>query len=432
MTAKAARGRVKRGPGQLPIWDSPSEEASALPEDPVKKRLSRRQLATCNPDMLRWARSSGGFSVEFAAKGLGITEARLIAWESGGARPTIPQLRNLARLYKRPLASFYLSARPTDFTLPKDYRRLPGDPPAAYSPALLFGLRTASYRRAVALELETEAVSMPLFATRQPGESAEDVAKRARTRLGIRLDEQRSWTGKYDALNGWKNAAERLGVLVFHFGDVPVDEARGFSLVDPVLPVIALNGSDSVNGRVFTLAHELGHLVAGGGGTCDLVFRAASTGVDAAEVYANRFAGALLVPQEAILADVDVSRANKRTEWSDAQLERLARMFRVSREVVLRRLLILERTDEAIYQARRAELLALPRPELSVRPGRPAVAVMALRDVGKPFARLVLDAYHAASITGTDVSDYLGVRLKHLAKIEERLAGPDMLTGGEP
>jgi hypothetical protein len=56
---------------------------------------------------------------------------------------------------------------------------------------------------------------------------------------------------------------------------------------------------------------------------------------------------------------------------------------------------------------------------------------MAVRDVGKPFARLVVDAYRSDAITGSDLSEYLGVRLKHLPAIEARLSGPDMLTGGE-
>jgi hypothetical protein len=56
---------------------------------------------------------------------------------------------------------------------------------------------------------------------------------------------------------------------------------------------------------------------------------------------------------------------------------------------------------------------------------------MTVRDVGKPFARLILDAYQSNDLTGGDVSELLGVRLKHLPAIEARLAGADMLTGGE-
>jgi hypothetical protein len=43
---------------------------------------------------------------------------------------------------------------------------------------------------------------------------------------------------------------------------------------------------------------------------------------------------------------------------------------------------------------------------------------------------MVLDAYRADRITGSDVAEYLGARLKHLPRIESQLAGRDVLTGG--
>jgi len=100
--------------------------------------------------------------------------------------------------------------------------------------------------------------------------------------------------------------------------------------------------------------------------------------------------------------------------------------------VVLRRLMTLGKADEDFYKTWRADLLSLrARDDEEGSSGRPGVAVMTVRDVGKPFARLVIDAYHSDAITGSDVSEFLGVRLKHLPAIEARLAGPDLLTGGE-
>jgi hypothetical protein len=97
------------------------------------------------------------------------------------------------------MASFYLAARPVDFTLPKDYRRMPGEPPLNYSPALLFGLRLASYRRDVALQLEPDVANSELVRIAS-GQPAEDLAGRVRSMLMVRLEEQQSWTGQYDAL----------------------------------------------------------------------------------------------------------------------------------------------------------------------------------------------------------------------------------------
>lgn len=220
-------------------------------------------------------------------------------------------------------------------------------------------------------------------------------------------------------------------MLVFHFTDVEVHEARGFSLSEPILPVIGLNGSDSVNGRIFTLIHEVGHLLLGDGGSCDLGdYTDVSSPPVPVEVFCNAFAGALLVPRPALLEDAAVRNATAATSWSQSELERLARRFRTSREVVLRRLLTIGRTDEHFYGNWREAALTLPGRDKGAT-GRPSVAVMTVRDVGKPFARLVIDAYHADSITGSDVSEFLGVRLKHLPAIERRLGGGDLLTGGD-
>jgi Zn-dependent peptidase ImmA (M78 family)/transcriptional regulator with XRE-family HTH domain len=393
----------------------------------------KRYYAACNPAMLGWARSTLRLSLEMAAKKIGVVPARLADWEAGRTRPTIPQLRKCAHVYRRPLAAFYLPGPPRDFTVRnRDFRRLPGEPPGTYSPEMVLALRTAAYRREVALELEPETPLVALVGSATMEVPSDDLAAMARRALGVSLETQMGWTGSHTPLNGWKNAVEALGVLVFHYSDVSVEEVRGFSFGEPTVPVIALNGGDTVNGRVFTLVHELAHLYLGDGASCDLGdFTRPAEATGPAESYCNVVAGALLVPRDALMADAAVGRARRSTEWPDAELERLARRFRVSREVVLRRLLAVDKTNIDIYRRYRENLLTLP-PPTKEGGGRIPRAVMVVRDVGKPFARMVLDAYHADAISAADVSDFLNVQLKHLARIETRLAGPDLLTGSAP
>ena len=391
-------------------------------------------MALCTPAMLAWARETHGLSLEIAAKHFNISVERLSAWETGAERPTIPQLRECARVYKRPLAAFYMEAPPRDFTVRNsDFRRLPGELPEAYTPEMHLALRTAAYRREIALELDPDVEPVTLVGSATTAVAPEALAAAARTALAVSMAEQASWSDPYAPLNGWKNAVERLGVLVFHFTDVGVDEVRGFSFGEPLFPVIALNGSDSINGRIFTLIHELGHLYLGEGGSCDLgdfTRPLENRGPD--EVFCNRFAGAVLVPREALLQDSAVQRGNAHAEWSDAELHRLAVRFRVSREVVLRRLLIIGKAGAEFYQSRRDEYLALPRQVRDKKSAPIARSIMVVRDAGKPFSRLVLDAYHADAISAVNVSDYLGTRLKHLPAIEKRLVGHDVLTGSTP
>jgi Zn-dependent peptidase ImmA (M78 family)/DNA-binding transcriptional regulator YiaG len=431
VTDNPSRGRPKKGGDQLTVW-GPEPEAETNVSPPETREPRHRQLALINPAIAEWARKTANIPVERAATRLRIKPMTLIAWETGAARPTIPQLRRLAHLYKRPLAAFYLPAAPRHFTVAKDFRRLPDQPPIAYSTELLFALRIADYRRDVVLGLEPETAPASFVGSSTADEGPIALARRARVLLGVSLDEQRAWDGEYPALNGWKNAIEGLGALVFHFSHVDEAEVRGFSISERRLPVIALNGGDSVTARIFTLIHEFGHLLLGEGGSCDLAdYSRPSARSLPVEVFCNAFAGSVLVPAEALLDDRAVAAATNDTEWSDAELERLARRFRVSREVVLRRLLSLNRANEEFYRTWRSELLALPARDDERSKGRPGVAVITVRDVGKPFARLVLDAYRTNDLTGGDVSELLGVRLKHLPAIEARLAGADMLTGGE-
>jgi len=121
---------------------------------PKRTPRSRRQFAHINPAMAEWARMTANITVETAAKRLGIKVDTLLSWETGKGKPSIPQLRRLAKLYRRPMAAFYLPARPRNFTVAKDFRRLPHQPPIAYPTALLFAFRAADYRRDVVLELE--------------------------------------------------------------------------------------------------------------------------------------------------------------------------------------------------------------------------------------------------------------------------------------
>ena len=149
------------------------------------------------------------------------------------------------------------------------------------------------------------------------------------------------------------------------------------------------------------------------------------------EVFCNFFAGAILVPEDALVREAVVRSANKSTVWPDEELRRLADLYRVSREVILRRLLILHKTSEAFYRAKRDELLRLVPEERKRTSGFLSVPRKVLRDVGRPFARLVLDAYHREAITSSDVAEYLGARAKHFPEIEHLVYGPVGVAQGE-
>ena len=209
-------------------------------------------------------------------------------------------------------------------------------------------------------------------------------------------------------------------MLVFQTGDVALKEMRGFALNERRLPVIVLNAKDAPRRRVFTLMHELTHLMLGQDGVCDplQVSGHAQNADERVEVYSNRVAGAILVPRDALLAHPRLAGTGGPRDWSGEEIEELADHFAVSREAIVRRLVIVGRATEAFYDRKREAYLAQYRAgAVKAREGFAPPFRLVLRDNGRRYTRFVLDALDREQITLEDVSDYLGVRIKHVDEI---------------
>jgi Zn-dependent peptidase ImmA (M78 family)/transcriptional regulator with XRE-family HTH domain len=402
---------------------------------------TRSVRAVIKPELLVWARTTSGLSRESAAKKIGVKPERLAAWEGDGQAgfsPTVSQLRKAANVYKRPLAVFFLPQAPEKPATPHDFRRLPDQDGSELSSDLLLEMRRARRRRAVALELlrdlDQPVTTLALRVTLR--DDPESVGARGWEWLGVSRPQQARWVGTYDALNGWIAAFETRGFLIFQTTDIELDEMRGFSLSERRLPVIVLNAKDWPRARVFTLVHEFAHIMLDTGGVCDPehVVRRARTADERVEVFCNHVAGAVLVPSHALLTDPRIVAGGAgRREWPDNTIRAVADAFTVSREVILRRLLILGRTTDAFYERTRREYQAQyaaaaaqarERARAQEGGGHPPVYRTAVRDNGRRYTRLILEAFAGERITAADLSDYLGVRLKHLPRIADAVDRP--------
>ena len=132
------------------------------------------------------------------------------------------------------------------------------------------------------------------------------------------------------------------------------------------------------------------------------------------EVFCNHVAGAALVPRADLLHQPLVT-GHAAGPWEDREVQQLANRYGVSREVALRRLLIVGKTSEGFYRRKRKELTE----EHTRRPsgGFAPPHLLAIAQAGPLFTRLVLTNYYRDRVTATDVADYPAVKLKHLPKI---------------
>jgi len=395
-----------------------------------------RQEALVNPDLLVWARESINMELEEAAEKIGVDAERLRAWEAGEKRPTINQARKMSKVYRRPLAAFYLPQRPSwlGFSVPHDFRRLPQDQPETLSPELITELRRVEYLREAAIEFaeDSDQELRGFVGASRLEEPTRTLTERATTILGLSMEDRRLWRSEYDALNGWKDAIERQGVLVMHLNRVDVAEVRGIAIAEPSFPLIAVNGKDSPNGRIFTLVHEFIHLMLGATGMSNMRLSArARTPEQRTEQLCNRVAGEVLVPGEALLAHGRLQETPKVVDWSDEAIDDLARHFRVSREVIVRRLAILGRVTDDFYGRKRQQYAREYESAGKSSGGPIPMSRRIIRAIGQPFARIAVGAYYREAISSSDLAELLGARLKHLPAVEQLLGGRNVLTGDD-
>lgn len=395
------------------------------------------ELVPVTPEVMRWAREAAGVTPEVAAKRVAVTTERLAEWEGGRAEPTLAKLRELAKLYQRPLSVFLLPEPPARFDVMRDFRRLPGSRDHTWSRPLHKIHQRALDQQATAIELIEDAgeapyVLVPALSLRDDPEEAGTAARHA---LAVELERQFAWRNPEDAFNGWLRAVEGLGVLVMRTSEVNPREMRGFSITG-VVPVIVINALDWPRGQVFSLMHEFAHLMLREGGLCDLLEPETAQG-RRVEAWCNAVAAATLMPREAFVGETAiVERAHAPREqaaqemWTDAALSQLSSRWGVSQEAVARRLVTLNQAPLSFYRAKReqyqVEWTEEREEEARARrakasKGGPPPYRMAVRDRGRPYVRLVLDAYHRDAISMASVSTLLNLKVKHLQALEHEV-----------
>lgn len=395
--------------------------------------MAERVMAKANPELLRWARETRGFPLEVAALSLAIEKDLLDQVERGVAQLSFAKLRQAADVYKRPLAVFFLPHPPEAKPRVTDFRRLPEAMDHPYSPALLLQMRRLSHKRSVAMRLRefSRATDWGFVGSIELGSNPEAVSLRVRDLLKLPIEVSSRWREPYARLSGWRNAIEGAGVLVFVVQRISISEMRGMSIAEAPFPLIAVNRADSPGARLFSLLHELGHVLLGQSSLCDDGDELDWRNNDAAkrvEIFCNALSAAVLMPRAQVLTLAEQMRRDRQVRWTEGMLRELANGFGVSSEAILRRLCDLSLAQRDEYEAFRRMWQARPAPfsgEESSEEERNFGEYghdRVLRTQGKNYVRLVLEALHGEAITAGDAADFLDMKLGHLAALEEHLS----------
>jgi Zn-dependent peptidase ImmA (M78 family) len=310
--------------------------------------MGRATEVPVTPSVLRWAIEESGYSTEDIAQAVGVRLSVLERWVSGEQKPTLTHARKLASKLHRPFAALLLPAPPESPPLPVEFRHPIGDR-RELNPNERRHLRRAARFQEVlswlARELEIERPRTPLASV---DDNPVLVANAARDVLRITTTDQKGWASPSVAFDEWRTALERTGHLVFLFS-LGKDSSRGFSLWDDFAPVVAVNTAWNESARIFTLFHEMGHLITRTSSACLESVRTTS-GTDPIERWCERFAAAVLMPSK------DVETTLRQYGWrlggqitTLAIAKSLATLYKVSLRAAVIRLIELNVAAWALY-----------------------------------------------------------------------------------
>ncbi|MHB1178001.1 MAG: ImmA/IrrE family metallo-endopeptidase [Daejeonella sp.] len=371
-----------------------------------------------NNQVLVWAREAIVLNRANASEKTGISPNRLIQLEEGEKQPTLEELKDLSKAYKRTIATLLLTTPPKEKPLPPDRRTVDSKDLGNFHEKTIMAVRKARALAVSLIDLKQDAgIVTPRFqykASLQDNPSL--IAQRVRKELNI--GEIREYTNINLALEAYVEKVESMGIAVFQL-TLTQDNLRGFSIVDETIPIIGIKrGGEPATAKIFTLFHELGHIILNEGGLCDL----SDNTTLKIEKWCNAFSAEILIPvSELLQMNLVIEQAAKGEKiWAKKELVELANYFHVGPLAILRSLLESNLTTIEYYKNRH---LAWNKPSFgrAKHPEGRNLAKETIKEKGRAYISLAFSAFDQNRIDLKDLSDFLGVKLSYISKTRQLL-----------
>lgn len=378
--------------------------------------------AIINPEMMVWAREYAGFTDEYEELLPDYIKKYYELWESGEKYPTWNQLRDVSKKYNVPTAFFFMRDTPDfdDFPNLVNYRKIKSNNFKRESPNLIKEIRNSEYRRENYLDLLFELeFEIPLFKTLEKSFDKNYFVNYIRKTLDVSLDDQKSWIKKngtpdnkhYNFLNKWKEViTAKMGVLIFETEKVLSEEMRALCIFHKEVPIILLNGKDSVNGRIFSLFHELTHLLVGESAICG------DDESNKEEIFCNAVAGEFLVPKSDLNKNTNLNNL-----LSNESIAKLSHLYGVSSHVILRRLYDTNNINRHDYN----NIINNFKEILSSEGSGGNYFNNIIKYNSESYCAIVLEAYESGIINSGDFSKLTNLKKKFIPNLQNRIYGAE-------
>jgi len=371
-----------------------------------------------NHKLLIWARETLALTRNQASERTGISISRLTQLEEGEKQPTLGELKVFSKEYKRTIATLLLSEPPKEKPLPKDRRTIDSTNIGNFHEKTIIAIRKARALAQSFVELRKElGIKIPQLKIKDSVNSDPKLVAENIHNL-LKLSEIREIDNINFALEAYIERVESFGVAVFQLR-LTQDGLRGFSITDDIIPIIGIKrGQEPPHSKVFTLFHELGHILLNEGGLCDLTDK---TKIQI-EKWCNTFSAEILIPTTELL-EMDKVVEQKRDGnkiWRQTDLIKLGNHFHVGPLAILRSLLENNLTTKSFYHEKH-QSWNKPQFGRAKAPKGRELHKESLQERGRTFVSLAFSAYDQNRIDLKDLSDFLGLKIAYIPKTRQLL-----------
>jgi Zn-dependent peptidase ImmA (M78 family)/transcriptional regulator with XRE-family HTH domain len=382
----------------------------------IKNReIERMAEVPVNGKVLQWARKIRGLDIDRAATLLEISVDELRMYESGAKKPLVGFLRKMSAKYQINFTSLLMPEPLPIENPPMDYRQRHGAQPLSIDTLVAIEEVREALEVFQDIASETQRVVPKLsLGESQITDNPASIAARERKKFGVSIEEQQSWNGLAGARRQWRQRIEDRGIFTYMI-PMPPSELSGFSIFRDDFAAICINDREPTEGaKIFTLFHEYCHLLLRRTGISD------ENNENDVERFCNQFAASFLIPRQPLvdaIGDVTIPY-----EFSDAEVKRLARTFRVSNRAIALRL---ERTGlapEGFYNRRTAPW-DIPNERIltAESQSQPSYLRIRVKRIGRLHTKTVLRALKRHAINPVDAYELTGIQPTSFAKVEADL-----------
>lgn len=381
------------------------------------------KLTGVNPKIIQWARERARYSLESVAVKLKKDVSVIEKWESGEDFPTYSQLEKLAEIYKRPLALFFFPEPPLEAEEKQEFITLPDFEIENLAADTIYALRQAK-----AMQLSLQEINNGINPSTKKifqdiaVSSSDDLrilAEQIRNYLNVTLEEQLTWNDQETALKKWRSAVEEAGIFIFK-RSFKQREISGFCLINIEFPIIYLNNSTEKSRQIFTIFHELAHILLQTNGITksdDRYINSLQGANKSIEIFCNKFAAEFLLPNHVFSEIIRETVVN--VNDNDKIISKISSDYKVSREVVLRKLLDNNFISQKEYTLKvnewYSEQVGKSQDKNKKSGGNPYANQATY--LGENYLKLVFNKYYQGQYDIERVADYLNI--KKVATVEK-------------